>query len=431
MLLTLKTIHPLLKQHLATLPDSFTQNETLQNFIETVNEAYQKFDRDRESIQHSHRLSDLEYVEINKKLNESTDRLSLATKAAKMGVWEWSGVTGNIIWDDLMYEIFGVTDREAFGKISTNWFKLTHPEDVPKISKKLAHINTEEPTMHFEFRIIRPTDNSLRYISASTFLSVDPKKQPIRIVGICMDVTELRLAEKEKAELLENVLKQNRELEDFAFVISHRLRSHSSKLSTVAHVFKNPSANESLQKELIKEVEKEAHLLDETLKELTEIIGINDNKSTDIETLNLQTIIESAISNLQTAIENCNATVEVSIDSSIQVYAVKSYLQNICFQLLDNALKFRTKKKQLVIRIVAEENDENVKLSITDNGIGIDLERHQNKLFGIYRKFHTHIEGKGIGLHLAKKQLELMGGKIEVQSMLNEGTQFNVYLKKA
>jgi len=427
----LKTVHPLLEQHLTTLPEDFTQNEALQSFIETVNEAYQKFDRDRELIQHSHRLSDLEYIEINKKLNESSDRLSLATKAAKMGVWEWSGVTGNIIWDDLMYEIFGVIDREAFGKISNNWFKLAHPEDAPKISKQLAYINTEKPTMHFEFRTIRPSDNCVRYISTSTFLSLDPKKQPTRIVGICMDVTDLRLAEKEKAELLENVLKQNRELEDFAFVISHRLRSHSSKLSTVAHVFKNPSANESLQKELIKEVEKEAHLLDETLKELTEIIGISENKSTDIETLNLNSIIEAAISNLQAAIENCNASVEVAIEPGVQVQAVKSYLENITFQLLDNALKFRVKDKQLIIKVAAEESNDTVKLSIADNGIGIDLERHHNKLFGLYRKFHTHIEGKGIGLHLAKKQLELMGGKIEVQSMLNEGTLFNVYLKKA
>ena len=427
----MKTVHPLLEQHLTTLPEDFTQNEALQSFIETVNEAYQKFDRDRELIQHSHRLSDLEYIEINKKLNESSDRLSLATKAAKMGVWEWSGVTGNIIWDDLMYEIFGVIDREAFGKISNNWFKLAHPEDAPKISKQLAYINTEKPTMHFEFRTIRPSDNCVRYISTSTFLSLDPKKQPTRIVGICMDVTDLRLAEKEKAELLENVLKQNRELEDFAFVISHRLRSHSSKLSTVAHVFKNPSANESLQKELIKEVEKEAHLLDETLKELTEIIGISENKSTDIETLNLNSIIEAAISNLQAAIENCNASVEVAIEPGVQVQAVKSYLENITFQLLDNALKFRVKDKQLIIKVAAEESNDTVKLSIADNGIGIDLERHHNKLFGLYRKFHTHIEGKGIGLHLAKKQLELMGGKIEVQSMLNEGTLFNVYLKKA
>ena len=427
----MKTVHPLLEQHLTTLHEDFTQNEALQSFIETVNEAYQKFDRDRELIQHSHRLSDLGYIEINKKLNESADRLSLATKAAKMGVWEWSGVTGNIIWDDLMYEIFGVIDREAFGKISNNWFKLAHPEDAPKISKQLAYINTEKPTMHFEFRTIRPSDNCVRYISTSTFLSLDPKKQPTRIVGICMDVTDLRLAEKEKAELLENVLKQNRELEDFAFVISHRLRSHSSKLSTVAHVFKNPSANESLQKELIKEVEKEAHLLDETLKELTEIIGISENKSTDIETLNLHSIIGAAISNLQAAIENCNASVEVAIEPGVQVQAVKSYLENITFQLLDNALKFRVKDKQLIIKVAAEESNDTVKLSIADNGIGIDLERHHNKLFGLYRKFHTHIEGKGIGLHLAKKQLELMGGKIEVKSMLNEGTLFNVYLKMA
>ncbi len=427
----MKTVHPLLEQQLPLLSNDLTENQEFQNFIETVNSAYQKFDHDREQIQHSHRLSDLEFIEINKKLNESTDRLSLATKAAKMGVWEWSGVTGNIIWDDLMYEIFGVEDREAFGKISTNWFKLAHPEDVSKINKKLAYVNTETPTTHFEFRIIRPTDNCVRCISASTFLSVDPKGQPMRIVGICMDVTDIRLAEKEKAALLENVLRQNRELEDFAFVISHRLRSHSSKLSTVANVFKNPSANESLQKELIREVEKEAHLLDETLKELTEVIGISDKKATEIEPLNLKSVIENSLDNLQSAIADCNADVEISIDENIKVYAVKNYLENIAFQLLHNALKFRTKEKRLMIKIIAEEGTGNVKFAVADNGIGIDLERHHNKLFGLYRKFHTHIEGKGIGLHLAKKQLELMGGKIEVQSMLNEGTQFNVYLKKA
>jgi signal transduction histidine kinase len=426
----LKKIHPLLEQQLVALSAESKQSEEIQSFIETVNEAYSKFDRDRELIQHSHRLSDLEFIEINKRLNESTDRLSLATKAASMGVWEWSGITGNIMWDDLMYEIFGVTNRDSFGKISANWHKLIHPEDAMRIGSKLAFLDVEEPVKHFEFRIIRPSDNAICYIATSTFLSLDTKGFPVRIVGICIDVTNLRLAEQEKAKLLENVLKQNKELEDFAFVISHRLRSHSSKLSTVSSVFKNPAVNDLLRNQLIDEVEKEAQLLDETLRDLTEIIAVGDSKKVEAEWLNVLDVVNASIDSLQPAMEQHKVVIHVDVTNQLQIFGVRSYLENVVFQLLHNALKFRNVERQLEIKISAEESADALKLSFADNGIGIDLERHHNKLFGLYRKFHTHIEGKGIGLHLAKKQLELMDGKIEVESVLNEGTQFTLYLKK-
>jgi signal transduction histidine kinase len=113
------------------------------------------------------------------------------------------------------------------------------------------------------------------------------------------------------------------------------------------------------------------------------------------------------------------------------VQAVRSYVQSILFNLLSNALKYRAPDRTLRVRIETRREDGYVRLSVADNGLGIDLAKHGPKLFGLYRRFHTHVEGKGLGLHLIKTQIEALGGKVTLQSREGAGTTFNIYFKTA
>jgi signal transduction histidine kinase len=80
--------------------------------------------------------------------------------------------------------------------------------------------------------------------------------------------------------------------------------------------------------------------------------------------------------------------------------------------------------------IQAANEDDYIKLIFRDNGLGIDLSTSREKLFSLYHRFHTHVEGKGMGLYLVKTQVMTMGGRIEVFSEVNQGTTFHVYLKR-
>jgi signal transduction histidine kinase len=110
--------------------------------------------------------------------------------------------------------------------------------------------------------------------------------------------------------------------------------------------------------------------------------------------------------------------------------SVPGYVQNILFNLLSNALKFRDPGRRPEITVSTRCEEGYVVLTVTDNGLGIDLDRHQGKVFGLYQRFHLHPEGKGLGLHLVKTQSEALGGKVTVESKAGTGSTFRVYFRE-
>jgi signal transduction histidine kinase len=108
------------------------------------------------------------------------------------------------------------------------------------------------------------------------------------------------------------------------------------------------------------------------------------------------------------------------------VVSVRSYVQSILFNLLTNAIKYRSPHRPLEIEVFSYQEGNFICLGVQDNGLGIDLEKYQDKLFGMYKRFHQHIDGKGLGLHLVKTQIEALGGSIAVESAKGEGTTFKV-----
>jgi signal transduction histidine kinase len=113
-----------------------------------------------------------------------------------------------------------------------------------------------------------------------------------------------------------------------------------------------------------------------------------------------------------------------------QITFVKSYLKSILYNFISNAIKYRHPKRKPSIQITTKELADEVVMSIQDNGVGIDLRKHRQKLFGLYQRFHLDKEGKGMGLYLCKTQVEALGGRIEVQSEVGTGTKFDIYFRK-
>ena len=113
------------------------------------------------------------------------------------------------------------------------------------------------------------------------------------------------------------------------------------------------------------------------------------------------------------------------------VNVVPSYLESILLNLMTNAIKYRSADRDPQIRLSAETEGDYTVLSVQDNGIGIDLDTHGKKLFGMYKTFHSNKDARGLGLFITKTQVEAMGGKIVVDSKPNEGSTFKIYFKNA
>jgi signal transduction histidine kinase len=121
--------------------------------------------------------------------------------------------------------------------------------------------------------------------------------------------------------------------------------------------------------------------------------------------------------------------IKLKLDKVPLLNTNKAYIESIILNLLTNSIKYKSENRKLKITVTAEQVDENLYITFKDNGIGIDLERNKDKIFGLYQRFHNYPDSKGLGLYLVKSQVETMGGTISVESEVNKGTLFTLTFK--
>jgi len=227
--------------------------------------------------------------------------------------------------------------------------------------------------------------------------------------------------------VIENLSKQNQDLEQFSYIISHNLRAPVARILGLVSIFDRSEIHIPLNQEIFNYLEKATFSLDEVIKDLTQIISIRKNLTSIKEKVNIKNELDIVLSYFTEQIEEHD--IEIIYHFQIEsINSIKSYLQSILFNFVSNAIKYKSNKRPLVIKISSQTVDNFVCLSIKDNGIGMNLTNVDSyKIFGLYQRMHDHVEGKGLGLYLVKTQVEFLNGEIEVESKLDVGTTFKVY----
>ncbi len=234
---------------------------------------------------------------------------------------------------------------------------------------------------------------------------------------------------EELQKTLDNLTKQHQDLGQFSYIVSHNLRAPVARLLGLISLFNEQNYDDQANRQIIELLKKTSYDLDTVIKDLTQIINVRNDLSKIKEPIDLIQVIEAEKFLLKDEIEKAGAEIHLSIRHVNTVYCIKSYVQSILHNLLSNAIKYRSNKRKLIIYIRTEQLSDFICLSVQDNGLGIDLSNTDlYKIFGLYQRMHDHVEGKGLGLYLVKTQVESFGGKIEVESELDVGTTFKVYL---
>ncbi|MNY23066.1 Signal transduction histidine-protein kinase ArlS [compost metagenome] len=159
------------------------------------------------------------------------------------------------------------------------------------------------------------------------------------------------------------------------------------------------------------------------------MVNIHTSVNIKVEELNVKHYIGKAIRALHAEIAVKNVEVKERENCDMIVNYNPAYLESILLNFIYNAIKYSHSDRRPVIDLSCyRENDYQV-LQISDNGIGIDLEKHGKELFGMYKTFNGNPDSKGMGLFMSKNQIDAMGGKVTVSSTLNEGTTFKIYFK--
>ena len=249
------------------------------------------------------------------------------------------------------------------------------------------------------------------------------------LLGIIKDITEVKKEQERQEKINADLVQKNIELKQFSYIVSHNLRSPISKILGLASLFEKEKEGNELNKELIDYVQQEVSNLDDIVKDLNTILGARETATNSAsEEISFLDELKLVVQTLDTEIIENNVTIRTDFRTAEKVTSIKAYFYSILYNLISNAIKYRSPERPLVIELKSYNANEFVCLEVKDNGLGIDLAKFGHKIFGLYSRFHTvAAPGKGIGLTLVKSQIETLGGKVEVESEPGTGTTFKLY----
>jgi PAS domain S-box-containing protein len=359
-----------------------------------------------------------------KKIHDSEVAFRTLFEQAPLGIARVDGQTGDFIAVNSEFcRIVGYDEEEL---TNFNFQKITHPDDLEEnincLNKlkdgSLREFAVEKRYLHKSGRAVW-----VNLIVSKLWKSDETVSSNIAIIE---DITDKKRAEEELRQSFQLVSDQNKRLLNFSYIVSHNLRSHTSNIQTITDFLESAETKEE-RDEMIDLLKKVSDSLNETMSNLNEVVSIRTNINLSIEKLNLNQYIEKAKLILSQQITKNGAVIRNLVPATIEVNYNTAYLESILFNLISNAVRYRDKDRKPEIIISFDE--EAKALKIQDNGIGIDLKKNGEKLFGMYKTFNNNPDSKGIGLFLVKNQIDAMGGTIKAESKLGEGTAFTIYFK--
>lgn len=242
-------------------------------------------------------------------------------------------------------------------------------------------------------------------------------------------ITRNETLEAEVEERTRDIVEYNEQLEQFAFISAHNLRAPVARilgLGNVLEICKNDLQETRFFTDKIVFTTRE---LDRVVKDLNTVLEVRRNSMSVIVPVNLQEELHLIKIDLEKEIQDTQTIFIENFSKGDTMLAVKPYVHSILMNLVSNAIKYRHPNRKPLIAIHSEVRGDQFCLTVQDNGLGMDLNAHKDKLFMLYSRFHLHVEGKGIGLFLVKTQVSAMGGKIDVVSSPDEGTCFHLSFK--
>jgi signal transduction histidine kinase len=232
-------------------------------------------------------------------------------------------------------------------------------------------------------------------------------------------------------KLNERLIGQNQQLEQYAYITSHNLRAPIAQIKGLISVLPDEKGFTDLTRETLKKIHESAENLEKVFADLSQIIKIEKSMQQPWQDVELNLEIQAVLKSLKTSIVEKDIKVTASAQQSTIVKALSPYVYSVLHNIIENAVKYSDAgKKESYIKIEIDETNKYYRVSITDNGIGIDMEMASGKVFQMYQRFNNTHPGQGFGLFLVKSQMEAMQGQVEVESILGQGTTFNLYFPK-
>jgi PAS domain S-box-containing protein len=306
------------------------------------------------------------------------------------------------------------------------WTTFIHPEDKEAVFQRIKKSRDTLTDTSNPHRIILQ-NGTIRHIYTESRFVFDARGNPTGLHGIVQDITERKITEEEREKMISSIVQHNKNLEQFASIVSHNLREPVANILGLSNILMSniSEADRDYSKQLLFNATEQ---LDGTLKDLNKILQVKSEINEYKEAVYFPELINGITSAIHNFVEEESVRIVADFSAMDKITSIKSYIHSIFYNLISNSIKYRKGGETSTITIKSELDKEKISISFKDNGIGIDLKKNGNKIFGLYKRFHLDVEGKGLGLFMVKTQVEALGGNIRINSKPGEGAEFIVEL---
>jgi PAS domain S-box-containing protein len=359
-------------------------------------------------------------------LRESEERLHTALASSGVGTWNWNIPESSITWDDYLHPLFGLQPRTFPGRYE-DFLALLHPEDRERVTREVSASVEKGAPYDNDYRVVWP-DGRVRWLASRGKVYRDDAGRPLRMTGVCWDVTDRKEAEERINRFTEELKRSNAELERFAYVSSHDLQEPLRTVASFAQLLGSRYRGklDADADEFIQFIVDGANRMQTLINDLLAYsrVGTQGKPFAPVE---FERVFHDVMEDLDLAIEESGAVVTRDPLPAVRGDGVQ--LRQLLQNLVGNAIKFRQPGEPPRVHVGAARDGAGWQFSVRDNGIGIDPQYFE-RVFIIFQRLHGRDDypGTGIGLAVCKKIVERHGGRIWVESEPGRGSTFHFTL---
>ncbi|GAB3837582.1 PAS domain S-box protein [Hymenobacter jeollabukensis] len=261
----------------------------------------------------------------------------------------------------------------------------------------------------------------------------DAAGEVVKWFGTSTDIHDFKQAQQLLQAQNAQLTSINQDLDNFVYTASHDLMQPVNNMAGIfEELMRTAHFDDPAAQQLRGMFEHALRQMHDTIQDLSDVVQVQRrHEQLPAEVLELRPFAEEVIRSLQVPAGSRGASFTLDFNAVPALQFVRPNLQSIFYNLLSNALKYRHPDRLPVVRVSTELVGHEPVLVVQDNGLGIDLARHGQELFQMFRRFHDHVEGSGMGLYLVNRIVQQLGGRLSVESVVNEGTTFRLHLPGA
>ncbi|QHT67621.1 PAS domain-containing protein [Rhodocytophaga rosea] len=369
----------------------------------------------------------------NEQLAEAQKQFQFLAEFMPQLVWRTKPNGDHDYFNQRWYDYTGLTYEETKDK---GWALVLHPDDFKRTQQIWSHCLATGEQYEIEYRF-KKYDGTYRWFLGRALPMYNENGEIIKWFGTCTDIHEQKILvghlEQSREELYqknEQLNRINTDLDNFIYTASHDLKAPVTNIEGLTTMMGNKLRGKlsEPEKELFRMIQLSVTRLKQTIVDLTEITKVQKDVESSVEPLSFPEIFADIKTDIADVIETSGALITTDFKVE-QIHFARKNLRSILYNLLTNAIKYKATGRQPEISLATDKVDEYIRLSVRDNGLGIRKDQ-LDKIFMMFKRAHTHVEGTGIGLYIVKRIIENSGGKITVESQEGVGTTFMIYFKE-